>query len=152
VALTPDGNRVVSASSGQPLRVWDVNSGECLRTLEGHTEPVESVALTPDGNRVVSASDDDTLRVWDVNSGECLRTLEGHTEPVQSVALTPDGNLAVSASLDNTLRVWDLETGKMIAVYPLESNGYTVAVTADNQIIACTQSGQLHFLTINNWP
>ena len=64
--------------------------------------------------------------------------------------ITPDGNRALSASHDKTLRVWDLETGKSIAVYPLESGGMSVAVAAENRIIAGTASGQLHFLTLKN--
>lgn len=151
VVPTPNWNWAVSASHDNTLRVWDVNSGKCLRTLAGHTDSVYSVALTPNGNRAVSASDDNTLRVWDVNSGECLHTLEGHTKRVLSVAVTPDGNRAVSASWDNTLRVWDLTTGAMIAVYPLESEGYSVAVTADDRIVVGTEVGQLHFLTLRNF-
>lgn len=78
------------------LRLWDLDSGQCLRVLEGHTNPVTAVALTPDGRRTVSGSEDRTLRLWDLNSGQCLRVL--HTDSVRTVALTPDGRLAVSGS------------------------------------------------------
>ena len=36
VAVFPDGRRVVSASSDKTLKVWDVATGECVATLEGH--------------------------------------------------------------------------------------------------------------------
>ena len=74
VSLTPDGRRAVSGSEDKTLRVWDVESGQCLRTLEGHTDMVLALSLTPDGRRVVSGSRDRTLRVWDVESAQCLRT------------------------------------------------------------------------------
>ena len=61
------------------LKVWDVESGRELRTLEGHTDLVSGVALSGDGRRAVSASSDGTLKVWEVESGRELRTLEGHT-------------------------------------------------------------------------
>jgi GTPase SAR1 family protein len=48
------------------LKVWDLESGRELRTLEGHTEPVYSVALSSAGRRAVSASHDNTLKVWDL--------------------------------------------------------------------------------------
>ena len=63
--------------------MWDLESGACLRTLEGHSGWVLSVSVTPDGRRAVSASWDKTLRVWDLESGACLRTLEGHSGAVE---------------------------------------------------------------------
>ena len=36
VAVTPDGQRAVSASDDKTLKVWDLESGRELRTLEGH--------------------------------------------------------------------------------------------------------------------
>ncbi len=79
VAVTPDGRHVVSGSEDNTLRVWDLASGETVRTLSGHTDAVMAVAVTPDGRQAVSGSGDKTLRVWDLASGETVRTLSGHT-------------------------------------------------------------------------
>ena len=78
--MTPDGRQVVSGSDDKTLRVWDLASGETVRTLSGHTGAVWAVAVTPDGRQAVSGSEDNTLRVWDLASGETVRTLSGHTE------------------------------------------------------------------------
>ena len=42
--------------------MWDLESGECTKTLEGHTSSVRSVAISPDGRTVVSGSGDNTVR------------------------------------------------------------------------------------------
>ena len=34
---TPDGTKLVTASFDKTLRIWDLNSGTTLRTLNGHT-------------------------------------------------------------------------------------------------------------------
>jgi WD40 repeat protein len=47
VAITPDGQRAVSASCDRTLRIWDIASGATLRTLEGHTGSVSAVPITP---------------------------------------------------------------------------------------------------------
>ena len=56
VAVTPDGQRAVSASDDKTLKVWDLGSGRELRTLTGHSGGVRAVAVTPDGQRAISAS------------------------------------------------------------------------------------------------
>ena len=40
MAVTADGQRAVSASRDKTLKVWDLESGRALRTLEGHTDGV----------------------------------------------------------------------------------------------------------------
>jgi WD40 repeat protein len=75
VAVTPDGRHVISGSDDNTLRVWDLETGQELRTLEGHTDTVSAVALTYDGRRAVSGSWDNTLRVWDLKDGKALVTL-----------------------------------------------------------------------------
>ena len=64
--MFPDGRRVVSASDDRTLKVWDVATGKCVATLEGHSGGVRSVAMFPDGRRVVSGSTDNALKFWGV--------------------------------------------------------------------------------------
>ena len=105
-----------------------------LRTLVGHSDPVNGVAVSPDGRRAVSASSDHTLKVWDLETGEELRTLVGHTDQVNGVAVSPDGRHAVSASSDHTLKVWDLETGEELRTLAGHSNSVNgVAVSPDGR-------------------
>ena len=68
MAVTPDGKRAASASKDNTLKVWDLDRGIELRTLEGHSDSVWGVAVTADGKRAVSASRDKTLKVWDLDT------------------------------------------------------------------------------------
>jgi WD40 repeat protein len=107
-----DGRLAVSACYDK-VKVWDLETGRELYTLEGHASwagLVRGVAVSPDGQRAASASYDKTLKVWDLETGRELRTLEGHSEWVLGVAVSPDGQRAASASRDKTLKVWDLKT------------------------------------------
>ena len=40
------------------MRVWSVATGECVQTLEGHSDGVNSAQFSPDGTNIVSASED----------------------------------------------------------------------------------------------
>jgi WD40 repeat protein len=80
------------------VKVWELESGRLLRSLEGHTDWVRAVAVSPDGRFIVSGSDDRTVKVWELESGRLLRSLEGHTGRVRAVAVSPDGRFIVSGS------------------------------------------------------
>jgi WD40 repeat protein len=131
VAISPDGSRAVSASSDHTLKVWDLERGVELNTLESSGW---SVAISPDGQRAVSESDDGTLKVWDLERGVELNTLAGHSASVRSVAISPDGQRAVSASSDGTLKVWDLERGVELNTLAGHSDSVlSVAISPDGQ-------------------
>lgn len=51
----------------ETVRIWDATTGECIRTLEGHTSYVYYASFSPDGKRIVSASLDKTIRIWDIS-------------------------------------------------------------------------------------
>ena len=46
----------VGVSLDKTVKLWDVTSGECLQTLEGHSDRVNSVSFSPDGTKVASGS------------------------------------------------------------------------------------------------
>ncbi|XP_053666603.1 F-box/WD repeat-containing protein 7 [Anopheles marshallii] len=101
------GNRIVSGSDDNTLKVWSAISGKCLRTLTGHTGGVWSSQMS--GNIIISGSTDRTLRVWKADTGQCMHILHGHTSTVRCMHL--HGNKVVSGSRDATLRVWDVNLG-----------------------------------------
>ena len=109
-----DHNGVDQDDDGAPddhttLRVWGLNTGDCLRSLTGHTARVSAAAMSADGRIAVTGSEDGTVRVWDLDRGACLSVLTGHSSQVWSVALSADGRIAMSAGNDHTVRHWVLD-------------------------------------------
>jgi WD40 repeat protein len=129
LAITRDGKRAVSGSKDATLKVWDLETGEALRTMECHSDSVVvAIALTPDGRSAVLCSGNKTLKVRDLETGEDRFTLDGHAGGVWAVSITRDGRRAVSGSADTTLKVWDLETGETLRT--LEGHTDTVSAVA----------------------
>lgn len=73
----------MSGSRDATLRVWHIESGECLHVLVGHLAAVRCVQY--DGRLVVSGAYDYMVKVWNPEREECLHTLQGHTNRVYSL-------------------------------------------------------------------
>jgi WD40 repeat protein len=138
---------MVSASWDDTLKVWELESGREVATLQGHTDTVTGCAVMPDGQHVVSASDDTTLKVWELESGREVATLQGHTKAVTGCAVTPDGRHVVSASADQTLKVWDLATYTCRITH--RGDAAYLAVFVDATVVtAGDMSGTVWFLDV----
>ena len=70
-----DGVHIVSGSLDTSIRVWDVETGNCLHTLVGHQSLTSGMELKD--NILVSGNADSTIKVWDITTGQCLQTLQG---------------------------------------------------------------------------
>ena len=137
VAFSPDGKRLASASQGQAVILWDVESRKPLATLEGHKGAVYGVAFSPDGKRLASASQDQTVILWDVDSHKPLATLEGHKDAVYGVAFSPDGKRLASASQDQTVILWDVDNHKPLATLEVQTGTvYGVAFSPEGKRLA----------------
>jgi WD40 repeat protein len=64
--FSPDGTKVVTASWDDTAKIWDVNSGNLLFTLVGHTDFVRYAKFSPDGTKVVTSSDDNTAKIFEI--------------------------------------------------------------------------------------
>jgi len=111
VAFSPDGRMLASGSDDNTIKLWDVATGQELRTLTGHARQVSSVAFSSDGRTLASGSADKTIKLWDAATGQELRTLAGHADEVDSVAFSPDGRTLASGSADKTIKLWDVASG-----------------------------------------
>ncbi|MEL6815597.1 MAG: WD40 repeat domain-containing protein, partial [Cyanobacteria bacterium J06598_3] len=148
VAFSADGKQLVSSSADRTIRVWTVETGECLKTLEGHGNWVMSVVFSPDGKQLISGSADRTIKLWDVETGACLKTLEGHRHGIWSVAFSPDGTCFVSGSADRTIKRWDAATGECLQTITGHEHGvWSVAFSPDGKSLASGSADQ----TVRVW-
>jgi platelet-activating factor acetylhydrolase IB subunit alpha len=93
------GNILVSASRDQTLKLWDVTTGYCLKTLKAHTDWVRSVTPSADGRWLLSAGNDQIPRLWDANTGEVKITFLGHEHYLECVAFAPSSAYVYLASI-----------------------------------------------------
>jgi WD40 repeat protein len=151
VAFSPNGKYLAAGigylaqlAPSQPgeVRVWDVNTGNLVLTLAGHTFWATDVTFSPDSTRLASASADRTVRVWEVPEGRELLTLRGHTGWVRSVAFSPDGQTLASAGDDQVIRLWNAATGTETNTFRGHTKGVlAVAYSPDGEHLASAGGG-----------
>ena len=79
VMFNYDGSLLVSAAMDGLVRVWDSESGQCIRTLVDDDAPVCShVKFSPNSQFVLISTQDSTLRLWSVEQSRCVKTYTGH--------------------------------------------------------------------------
>jgi hypothetical protein len=112
VAFSGDSRTLAWGCLDFTITLWDVQTGQHLTSLEGHTGPVLCVAFSSDGRTLASGSEDQTIKLWDVKTGRQRATLKGHTAGVVSVAFSSDGRTLATESRESTRKLWDVKTGQ----------------------------------------
>ncbi len=136
VAVTPNGERIISGSGDNTIRVWDSDSFKCLAILKGHEDSVLAVTTTPDGKQVISSSFDGIIKIWDLETYKCLATLSEANKGIRWIAVSPDSKKLVSGCYDRNIHVWDLDSYKSIAILNGHSSWvFGVAITPDGKKI-----------------
>lgn len=136
VDVNRDWTHALSGSDDKTMKLWDINTGECVRTFTGHSNTVRCVRFGHDESYVVSGSWDNTIRVWRTSSGECLQTLEGHTDAVNALDVSADGEYILSGSNDRTLKLWERVRGSCARVFRGHTSRVTAAcLTPDNRYV-----------------
>lgn len=97
---------LVSGSYDATVKVWDIESGTCLRTLTGHLKGVRSLVF--DAQKLITGGLDSTIKVWNYHTGECISTYRGHDDAVSSVDFS--NRTIVSGSADCTVKVWHVDS------------------------------------------
>ena len=122
------GNLLVSASRDKTLRIWDVTTGYCVKTIRGHADWVRDVAPSFDGRWLLSTGNDQIARLWDATSGETKSTFVGHEHVIECCIFAPaasygylaalaglkkppaassSGEYLATGSRDKSIKIWD---------------------------------------------
>ena len=119
MAYDRDGVMLTNFTTRPPCVIlWDTETGEVARRLEGHSNVVRSVAFSGDGNLIATSGGDEHVKIWSASTGNPVRTIqvewtEGYIPPTSGVALSDDGRLVAVACVGKQaeIGVWDIQNG-----------------------------------------
>jgi len=132
------GNRLISADS-QTLRVYDVRTGACLKSLTGG----QPTCFQGVGNKdVVVGEADGTVRIWDISTGQCTHAFAGNWAS-RITSLQSDGEYIVAGTSNNLLKVFDFKRKQHVA----DLADHTAQVNAvqfdGHKIVSCSADNTL---------
>lgn len=137
VAISPDGEIVVSGCADKTVKIWNVKTGTLIRNLSENLGEISSIAVSPDGDFLAVGSCEhpkSNIKVWHLKTGKLLHTLLGHQKPVNLVVISPDGQILASGS--HKIKIWNLHTGERICTLWHISAVYSAAISPDGTILA----------------
>jgi WD40 repeat protein len=129
VAFSPDGSRLVSLHYSGFMHVWDVETGEEIRRIDGISDSAR-LEFLPDGESVAvlyNPSYQPFFLIWDIETGNMTRVLSHYFDsreafnaavdaqpvPIRVAAfdISPDGSSVVLAFGTRRIVVWDVASG-----------------------------------------
>ncbi|GFR72217.1 proteasomal ATPase-associated factor 1-like, partial [Elysia marginata] len=158
---TPGGLGVSSDSEGK-LKLWQTNTGEVRRNLEGHVGDVYTCRFFPSGIVVLSAGADMMVKVWSAETGECATTITGHKAAVLDSDIIDRGRNVITCSRDGTAKLWDVGQQACLGTFEEIGGGDVNACSIgipENSIdlgtpsivkICGTQEGYFYLLDLRN--
>jgi WD40 repeat protein/serine/threonine protein kinase len=146
--FSTDSRFILSGHQDGALKLWNVSTGECLRTFAGYTGWVHSVCLSTDGQFALSAISE-TVQLWNVSTGECLRTFNHHADQrtsspddvivanrITTACLSADSRFALSGNTNGTVKLWDVATEQCLRTFENNrSRLESMCLSADSQFI-----------------
>jgi WD40 repeat protein len=125
-AFSPDGALIAAGTPGNEVRLWELESGRLLRSLDSGRGGggITKLAFSPDGARLFGACDDGSVSEWGIPAGELAAKRSTHGARIRDLRLSGDGSFLVSASEDGKAKVLDLKSGSSLCLLAFDEGDW----------------------------
>ena len=102
VKFSPDGRRLISCvgQENHSLRIWDVGSGELLRSLDDFEDDVSSTCFSADGSLLLTAEDTRQVRIWDIKTWTAIGRITGFQWSPGYIFLASDNRTLLASEVE----------------------------------------------------
>ncbi len=140
--FSPDSARLCSGSADKTVRLWDVNAGTALGSIEVASE-VNAVAWLANGQQVAAGANDGAIRLWSLPALALVKELKTPDVRVTALEALADGTNLLAGASDGIVRRWDVAEGKSVAELKQDAAVTALAVQPDGKRFASAGTNKL---------
>ena len=134
-------------------RVVDINGINNIKTINEHSNYINSLLLLSDG-RLASCSYDNTIKIYNINNNyHCDITLKGHTDCVYYISQL-DNNKLISCSEDKTIKIWSITQSSYQCDYTINNAHskriFKVISLTNNRVASCSADSTIKIWNSNH--
>ncbi|MEH2224259.1 WD40 repeat domain-containing protein [Nostoc sp.] len=113
VAISHDGQKIISAGADKNIMIWDGDTGKHLG-LSKHPNIIYALAIHSYKEKFYSADGSGCIKAWHLNRGQEIATFLGNSSAIYAICISADGNLLISGGEDTVIKIWDVNSGREI--------------------------------------
>ena len=168
IDITPDGKVVVSCEGEaydeeerkyHEIKLWDINSGELLKSIKVTGEPkdiispdvdpnqIRDLKFSPDGKYLAGATWN-KIKIWDIST-LTLKLEVMMNNSAKHISFSHDGNYFMTSTLFGDLNIWEFPSGKLYKRFKAHSVFGPAVFSQDDELII--SGGGFEDKTIKIW-
>ncbi len=151
VSWRGDGKYLLTSSYDNTAKIWQVGTGQVVRTIAVGSIDLNIATFSPDGKSFAVGGDDKLVRVFDTESGKLLRTLKGHNEIVEALAYSPNGKMLASGDDEGGLRIWNVNGEPIKALKSGQSTIRQLGFSPNSASLATVGDNSVRLWTAPKW-
>jgi len=130
---------IVSGSSDGTVKLWNVTTGECTRSLDATKAEVRSIAVSRDGKRIAAGIRYGVTQVWDTADWS-ETVIEQKADDVWSIVFSGDGQQIITAAGEwnrpTDIVFWNIASKKAVKTLRHTGEVMSLALSPDGKQLA----------------
>lgn len=145
VRFSLDDQQLLTAGTDKFAKIFDVASGNAVRSFEGHTEHVLAADWQADQSTIATAGADKAIKVWNARTGEQIRTISNYSKQVTALEFVGPGGNIISCGGDKGVKLHTASNGRNFRSFGgMDSYSFAATCNRDESlVVAGGQSGNV---------